>query len=51
MQAASTTDTIGEGVPHGPVHARAGAMAVYSFVYRSAIFGPLLPPPLRTLSP
>ena len=23
----------------------------YSFVYRSAIFGPLLPPPLRTLSP
>ena len=24
---------------------------VYSFVYRSAIFGPPLPPPLRTLSP
>ena len=25
--------------------------APYSFVYRSAIFGPPLPPPLRTLSP
>ena len=28
------------------VHAK-----LYSFVYRSAIFGPPLPPPLRTLSP